>query len=106
MSIGTITVKVAGDITNLSRNLDAAEKRLMKAGANLEKMGQDLALKTTVPLIAMSAAFAKSAADDAASVEKLARTFGAAQGQMEKFTQSLMKSVPATDDAIRGLLSS
>ncbi|HEX6050034.1 MAG TPA: hypothetical protein VFZ21_12225, partial [Gemmatimonadaceae bacterium] len=106
MAAGTLVVKISANITDFSRNLDAAEKRLMKAGDRLEKLGGDLSLKVTAPLIALSAAFAKSAAEDAASVEKMGRSFGAATGQMEKFIQTLMKSVPATDDQLRTLATS
>lgn len=106
MAAGTLVVKISANITDFSRNLDAAEKRLMKAGERLERLGGDLSLKVTAPLIALSAAFAKSAAEDAASVEKMGRSFGAATGQMEKFIQTLMKSVPATDDQLRTLATS
>lgn len=106
MSAGTLVVKIAANITDFSKGLDAAEKRLMKAGDKLERLGQDLSLKVTAPLLAAGALLAKSAAEDAASVEKMGRVFGKAQGDMESFVQSLMKSVPATDDALRGMVAS
>lgn len=106
MSAGTLVVKIAANITDFSRGLDAAEKRLMKAGERLERLGQNLSLKVTAPLLAAGALLAKSAAEDAASVEKMGRVFGKSQASMESFVQSLMKSVPATDDALRGMASS
>lgn len=106
MSAATLTIRIAASITDFSKGLDAAEKRLLKAGDNLERMGERLSLKVTAPLLALGGLLAKSAAEDAASVEKMGRVFGKAQGDMESFVQSLMKSVPATDDALRGMVSS
>lgn len=106
MAKPSLIVTISANISDLSRNLDAAEKRLVKAGDRLEKVGSDLSLKVTAPLIALSAAFAKSAAEDAASVDKMSRAFGAATGQMDSFIKVLMKSVPATDDQLRTLAAS
>src|SRR4051812_31825594 len=106
MSAGTLVVKIAANITDFSNGLDAAEKRLMKAGDKLEGLGRDLSLRVSAPIIGAGALFAKSAAEDAASVDKLSRAFGKATDDMEAFVQSLMKSVPETDDAMRGLIVS
>jgi hypothetical protein len=105
MSAGTLVVKIAANITDFSNGLDAAEKRLMRAGDKLATLGGNLTTRVTAPLIAAAGFFAQSAAEDAASVEKLGRVFGKAQGDMEQFAQSLMKSVPETDDALRGMAS-
>lgn len=99
----TLTVRIAADINSFSKNLSKVEKDFVRAAKRIESVGKDLSIAVTAPLLAMGAAFAKSAADDAASVDRLKRVFGGAANEMEGFIKQVMKTIPETDDALREL---
>jgi hypothetical protein len=99
----TLEVKILADISNFEKNLPKADRVMLKTADNFTAYGKKLSIGVTAPLIALSAVIAKSAADDAASVAKVQRTFGTQASAMESWISQLMKTVPATDDELRGL---
>jgi hypothetical protein len=99
----TLTVRIAADINSFSKNLTKVEKDFVRAAKRIETVGKDLSLAVTAPLLALGGAFAKAAADDAASVDRLKRVFGGAATEMEGFIKQVMKTIPVTDDALREL---
>lgn len=103
MATASLTVRVLADIDSFSKGMSKAERELMKTGQRMQSLGQKLSLGVTLPFVALGSALAKSAAEDEASVKKLERAFGSSTAAMEGFTKDLMKTVPATDDALRGL---
>lgn len=99
----TLTVRILADISDFEKNLPKADRAFLKLADSLTATGKKLTIGVTAPFIALSAALAKSAAEDAASVAKLQRTFGSSAQAMESWITQLMKTVPATDDELRGL---
>lgn len=105
-STASLVVRILADIDSFKKGMSGAERELVKTSERMQSIGQKLSLSVTLPFLAMGAAFAKSAAEDEASVKKLEHTFGASAKNMEGFIGNLMKTVPATDDALRQLTSS
>ena len=99
----TLTVRIAADINSFSKNRTKVERDFVRAAKRIESAGKAMSVAVTAPLLAMGAVFAKSAADDAASVERLKRVFGGAAAEMEGFIKQVMKTIPMTDDALRDL---
>lgn len=99
----TLTVRIAADINSFSGKLSKVEKDFVRAMKTIEKAGERMSLTVTAPLLALGTAFAKSAADDAASVDRLKHVFGSASEEMENFIKQVMKTIPETDDALREL---
>jgi len=99
----SLVVRIAADITDLNRKLTAAEKSVLRSARKIEGAGEKLTMAVTLPFVAMSAALAKGAADDAASLKKMGRAFGTATADMERWVSQMMKAVPATDGEIRQL---
>lgn len=99
----SLVVRIAADITDLNKKLTAAEKSVLRSARKIEGAGEKLTMAVTLPFVAMSAALAKGAADDAASLKKMGRAFGTATADMERWVSQMMKAVPATDGEIRQL---
>jgi transposase-like protein len=99
----TLTVKILADIADFEKGMTKSERVFLKSVDRIGDAGKKLALTVTAPLLALGGAIAKAAAEDEASVAKLNRTFGTNAKAMETWINQLMKTVPATDDELRGL---
>jgi hypothetical protein len=102
---GNLSVKLIADLAGWTTNLSKAERQLVGTAGKLDKLGTSLATRVTLPLIALGGVIAHAAAEDEASINKLARVFDKSTKDMEGYIQRLMRTVPETDDNLREMAS-
>jgi tape measure domain-containing protein len=61
--LGSMVVRIVGDITDFNKSIDAAQSRFNAATSNFQKMGANLTKFVTLPILGIGAAAVKSAAD-------------------------------------------
>jgi hypothetical protein len=87
--LGEIKVKITGDTKEFDKALDDSQKKTKQFSAELSKFGSDMSKFVTLPVLALGAAFVKSAADSEASTKKLQNALKQTGQEVDRNTKSI-----------------
>lgn len=98
--IRNLVVKIGADISGLSKGLKSAQKHLLKVSKEIEKIGKDLTVKVTTPLIGFAtlAVTASSQVEDA--LVGISRGFNTTSDEVEDLTSMAKKMSSVTTRSI------
>lgn len=83
--VKNLIVRIGADFSEFSKGMNDAGKYLKNASKDLKKIGKNLTLGVTVPLIAIGAAAIKAGADFEEAMSGIKAVSGATSDEMEKF---------------------
>ncbi len=86
-TVGELIVKVKADLTNLSKNLNQAQSKLLKTSKQFKSIGADLSKKVTLPILAIGGVSVKVAADFEQSMNRVKALTGATGEDFEKLEE-------------------
>ena len=84
--IRNLVVKIAADISGLSKGLQQAQSKLMSMSNSLSGIGTNLSLKITAPLVLLGKTALNTAADFEQSMANAASVSGASSEEFERMT--------------------
>ena len=84
--IRNLVVKIAADISSLSKGLQTAQKQIKKVASSLTKAGTTLTAGITVPLVALGTAVVKTSQDFEQSMANAASVAGATGEELQQMT--------------------
>ena len=84
--IRNLVVKIAADISSLSKGFKEAQSKLESLSDNLGNIGGMLSLKVTAPLVMLGKTALDSAADFEQSMANAASVSGASSEELERMT--------------------
>jgi TP901 family phage tail tape measure protein len=96
-------VILEGDAVQLTRTLQGASAAMTQAGAKMTRMGRQLSLRVTAPLLAIGGAAVKMGADFEAEMQKIVGLVGVAQDQVDAWGQDILDMAPRLGAAPREL---
>ena len=96
-------VILEGDAVQLTRTLQGASAAMTQAGANMTRIGRQLTLRVTAPLLAIGGAAAKMGADFEAEMQKIVGLVGVSQDQVDAWGQDILDMAPRLGAAPREL---
>lgn len=106
--VRNVTVRVAGDITDLQKKMLDAQKTMEKLGKKLTNIGKNLTAGITLPITAMGVASVKTAADFEKAMSEVSAITGSTGKEFETLESlakemgaSTSKSASQAADAIR-----
>ena len=77
VSLGDMVVQIIGDNSQFDKSIDSSKKLLVEFGKDAQKVGGNLSLFVTAPLLAIGAAATKTGADFETSMNKVRAITGA-----------------------------
>lgn len=89
--IRNLVVKIAADISSLSKGLQNAQKQIQKVSAGFTKAGTKLTASITAPLMALGATAVKISADFEQSMANAASVAGATGEELQEMTDLARK---------------
>ena len=84
--IRNLVVKIAADISSLSKGLDNAQKKIQKVSANLTKAGTKLSAMVTAPLVALGTKSVMVSQQFEQSMANAASVAGATSEELARMT--------------------
>lgn len=99
---GTIGVK---GFTEAQKDIDNFTKKWENAGKKIEKIGKDLTLKVTAPIVGMATGFALAAMELEASEAKYNTVFAGMTDVADDFIRKFQELTPATTAGARNMAS-
>lgn len=84
--IRNLVVKIAADISSLSKGLQTAQKQIKKVASSLTKTGATLTASITAPLIALGTSVVKVSQDFEQSMANAASVAGATGEELQQMT--------------------
>ncbi|MDX1388467.1 MAG: hypothetical protein R3344_04725, partial [Acidobacteriota bacterium] len=103
--VGNLRVLLSADSAEFTRDIKRAERELLKTARKMERVGDQLTRKVTLPLVALGAASVKMAADAAESASKFETVFGSAGAEMTAFIKDVQDIIPATRKELQDMTS-
>lgn len=91
MSFKDLRVRLIGDASSLTNSLNVSEKKLKAFGDRAKKIGQNLSLKVTAPLVLAGGAAIKFASDFQESLNKVDVAFGKSSDSVKAFAKTTLK---------------
>lgn len=91
MSFKDLRVRLIGDASSLTNSLNVSEKKLKAFGDRAKKIGQNLSLKVTAPLVLAGGAAIKFASDFQESLNKVDVSFGKSSESVKAFAKTTLK---------------
>ncbi len=91
MSFKDLRVRLIGDASSLTNSLNVSEKKLKAFGDRAKKIGQNLSLKLTAPLLLAGGAAIKFASDFNESLNKVDVAFGNSSNSVKEFAKTTLK---------------
>lgn len=104
-TIGSIKIRIGGDISSLERSLKRAERSLQRSGRKLTEMGSRLSAAITLPVLAIGAAALKTAGDYDSfekGMESMMGTAGAARAEIALLRKEALKPGLNFKQALKG----
>lgn len=87
----SLLVRLLGDASSLNSSLTESQKKLKAFGDKMKKVGKDLSLKLTLPIVAAGGAAIKFASDFDESMNKVDVAFGDSQKSVKEFAKTSLK---------------
>ena len=84
--IRNLVVKIAADISSLSKGLQNAQKQIQKVASSFTKAGTTLTASITVPLVALGATVVKTSKEFEQSMANAASVAGATGEELQQMT--------------------
>ena len=97
-ALAELKVILGADISDYEKKMDAVTKAQMKMGKDLEKIGKELSLKITLPILATAAAFTKMAAEEEAADFRLAASLRNVGINYAAVDASIHKTISSMED--------
>jgi hypothetical protein len=91
MSFKDLRVRLIGDASSLTNSLNVSEKKLKAFGDRAKRIGQNLSLKLTAPLVLAGGAAIKFASDFQESLNKVDVAFGKSSKSVKEFAKTSLK---------------
>ena len=91
MSFKDLRVRLIGDASSLTNSLNTSEKKLKAFGDRAKRIGQNLSLKLTAPLVLAGGAAIKFASDFQESLNKVDVAFGKSSKSVKEFAKTSLK---------------
>ena len=102
-SIADINIRIGAQITGLIKGLNTAERRLNRSATRFSRIGNELSLSVSLPLIAIGRQ-AISAASDFDRLEKALNTITGSAAETSRLFKELEKDAKAPGVEIEGLV--
>jgi hypothetical protein len=104
-TLAKLVVKLVTDVSEFTKGLDSASKKLTKVGESMEKVGRGMTIGLTVPLVAAGTAAVKLASDLEESRNKANVVFGEMAQDVQKFASSAATDMGMTQNEALGFAS-
>ena len=102
-SIGELNIRIGAQITGLVKNLNTAERRLQRSASRFSRIGNELSLSVSLPLLAIGKQ-AISTAADFDRFEQALNTITGSAAQTSKLLKELEKDARAPGVELDGLV--
>ena len=89
-SVGLLTIAFGADLRGFDRAMKQAQRKISKFGKNMQRVGRDLSIGVTAPIIGAGVAAIKFASDTEESINKVDVAFGNASGQVKEFANTTL----------------
>jgi TP901 family phage tail tape measure protein len=93
--VNDLLVRIRGDGADLENELNRTARNLDAVGRRFERVGRDLTLKFTAPLVAAGAVATKLASDFDQEMTKIVTLVGVAEDQVNDWRRALLEMAPA-----------
>ena len=104
-TLAKLVVKLVTDVSEFTKGLDTASKKLTKVGESMEKVGRNMTVGLTVPLMAAGTAAVKLASDLEESRNKADVVFGSMAKDIHKFASTAATDMGMTQEEALGFAS-
>tara|TARA_Y100001937_G_scaffold7020_1_gene9025 strand:+ start:563 stop:2566 length:2004 start_codon:yes stop_codon:yes gene_type:complete len=101
-----LRVNLIGDASKLNKSLNTASAKLQAFGKSARKIGSDLSLKLTAPLVLAGGAAIKMASDFEETESKFNTVFSSIQDQAQQTAKTFKESFGLSELAAKDMLSS
>lgn len=93
--VSDLLVRIRGDGADLETELNKTVRNLDAVGRRFERVGRDLTLKFTAPIVAAGAVATKLASDFDSEMTKIVTLVGVAESQVNDWRRALLEMGPA-----------
>ncbi len=105
MEVATLFVKISAKAEEFEKSMSGVEAKLNNMSKKFDKMGKNLTLKVTTPILGMGAAFSKAAMDLEATEAKYNTVFEGMTNVADDFITKFQELTPATKAEARSMAS-
>ncbi len=100
MAAASLTVRIAADLNDFSRQLNAMTKDVEHAAAKIEEVGKSMMEFITLPVLAATIELSKLGAEMEETAGRFGRSFGPAAEEVRTALEQVMKVVPKTSQEL------